>query len=803
MRFSIYSLFIGIVLSSFGQIDSLKRVINSTTDSATVFEVSDLLVKQLAFKQPDSALYFGFKVFEDVLRKDTSIAASISLNIGTAYYAKGNYEKALIYWQKAGDLSDLTVQKSIKPLALNNVAIIYQNTGRIEDAITNFEQAIEIYNERNDTIRVGRGTFNIGKAYIALGEDSIGINYLKKSIGIYQEVGHKALRNLANAYNELASVYYYDSEYPAALENYHQSIKRYLEAGDTLGSLKPKGNIGNIHRNLGNVDEALSTYREIIVIKEKYRQFSVHYNYHNLGEALADNGHYNAALTNYRVALTLRENAGLRGLLVSTLIGVADCFKEMKILDSAGYYYSHAYENSSDLDEAEFRASGICAYGGWLMHQGRKEEAFSICLECYEEAKEINARNLLVNAATWLQDIYEDNDAYKEAYFYQTQANQLGDSLFNADLIRKITNQEASFKYEKELIRRENEIQLLESKEQVANLQITLLVIGVILIVIIAFFVSRMMILKRERRKRELEAIGQFRESMTGMIAHDLKTPLSVIMNSSKGDNNNRQMARQMLHLINNMLDVHRFESTEVNLSLEHCSIKVIIDEAKAHLGPLLGEKDLTLRVEMDENYLISVDKNVMVRVLVNLLTNAIKYSPFNETILLSVKSENTSVTVSVSDQGQGISEDQVEAIFKSFGQLDPKDSGGIGSTGLGLTFVKLALQAHGSDIRLDSSPGKGTTFSFVLPVVKSMPDVISEMEEYHFEFSHKVKAFLRQKLVALRKLDLYQIGDIEKELEDLKGQGDEADKWVEHILNSVYAGNKEKYDQLLNEVES
>lgn len=790
-----------LVKTAIGQNDSLKQVIHSNPDQSALFQATDLLVKGLAFKEPDSALFYGFKIFESVLKKDTSLASSLSLNLGTSYYAKGDYDNALIYWQKAADLSSLTAERKIEPLALNNVAIIYQNTGRIEDAIGNFARAIKIYKERGDTIRVGRGTFNIGKAHIALGNDSIGVHHIKRSIEIYSSLGRKALKNLANAYNELASVFYYDSEYASALENYHNSLRFYLEAGDTLGSLKPRGNIGNIHRALGNSEEALATYKEIIETKEKFNQFNVHFNYHNLGEVHVDMGNYDQALINYRKALGLRKKAGLLGLTNSTLIGMAESFKALKQLDSANQYYTMIYSNSRELDEAEYIASSVCAYCDWLFFQGKQQEALPYVMECYREASAINARKLEINASNWLQEIYALNGDFKKAYQYLQIANQLSDSLFNADLIREIAVKEAAFENEKELIKRENSIKLLESKKQVADLRIKLLLIGVILIAVTAFFISRMLIVKRERKKKELEAINRFRGEMTGMIAHDLKSPLSVIMNANDSAGT-KQMAAQMLQLINNMLDVHRFESTEVNIQKSLCSLQEIINSAKAQVQFLMDEKDVSLVIEATDDYLIAADKNIMLRVLVNLLTNAIKYSPFNENVRISVVRNNEWVQISISDKGQGIDKENMDIIFQSFGQLNPKDSGGIGSTGLGLTFVKLALEAHGSGIEVDSKPDSGTTFSFKIPLVGTHQVDQEDSEVMSFEFSEKLKKMLRGKLAMLRKLNLHQVGDIEKELKSFRGHNKETDEWVDQLLNSVYAGNKEKYEMLLDELE-
>lgn len=791
-----------VLFAQISAIDSLKIITKSESSDSIRIRAFDLAVKMMAFKQSDSALHYGFTGIDLALaNEDTISAASLYLNIGTGYYAKGDYDNALKYWMQSADLSDRTSGKLVKPLALNNVAVIYQNIGRIEEAIVTFQNVILEYERRQDTTRIGRGTFNLGKAYVALGEDSTGLYYIKKSMSVYELLGTKAYVNLANAYNEIGSVYYDDGAYSKALENYQESIRYYEEAGDSLGALKPRGNIANIHLDLKDYVPANEVLRKIIAIRERYKQFNVHFNYQNLAHVLSSQGETDQSIEWYRKALALRQSAGLLGLTTSTAVNLAGVFKEKNQLDSASKYYVMAYEIGQNLDDALYRAESICAYGGWLLFNDRSEEALPVIEVCLAESNEINQTKLRANAAKYLEEIYLSKKDFEKAYKYGALSDQLSDSLFNADLVRELAVKEAEFENEKELLKKENEINLLESKEQVANLKVTLLTFGVILILIIAFLVTRIMIQKRDRKKRELEAITNFRQSMTGMIAHDLKSPLSVILNAHENAVT-REMASRMLQLINNMLDVHRFESTEVVLDRKEHAFQSIVDEAKEQVSFLLKEKDLQLESTLTKDFVVIVDRAIIVRVLVNLLTNAIKYSPFNETIAIACQEGDQRLSVSVSDKGSGIPEDQKELIFSSFGQLDPQASGGIGSTGLGLTFVKLALRAHGSPINVHSEPSVGTTFSFQLPLLNVLEKEIIVGVPADHPISFRLKNIVAGKINVLKSLDLHQVGEIERELEEIKGKHEEVDEWVEKVLNSVYAGNKVQYESLIQEVE-
>ena len=294
----------------------------------------------------------------------------------------------------------------------------------------------------------------------------------------------------------------------------------------------------------------------------------------------------------------------------------------------------------------------------------------------------------------------------------------------------------------------------------------------------------------------ELLKLGNYRESMTGMIAHDMKTPLSVIMNSND-ELATKQMAGQMLHLINNMLDVHRFESTEVNLKLEEVSFNDLIKASEKQVRFLLDEKDLSLKKSYKGDFSVSIDQSIMLRVMVNLFTNAIKFSPFNGVVMLNAKVAEELLEVSVNNKGRIIPDDKIESIFMSFGQLEAKDSGGIGSTGLGLTFVKLALDAHDTDISVSSNESEGTTFGFKLNLVSKRSSEEKIKSKSSFDPA-VINEFIKPNVEQLQELQVHQIGELDRVLNELKGKDKNVDEWIEQVLNAAYAGNLGKYEELM-----
>jgi two-component system sensor histidine kinase/response regulator len=170
-----------------------------------------------------------------------------------------------------------------------------------------------------------------------------------------------------------------------------------------------------------------------------------------------------------------------------------------------------------------------------------------------------------------------------------------------------------------------------------------------------------------------------------------------------------------MRDMITTLLDVGRLEAGEMPLRLQTHDIALIAREAATRFSPVLQDRHLHCEVP-PEPVVISCDADVIRRVLENLISNAIKFTKSDGTILVNIERGAADVTISVSDDGPGVPSDQHKHIFAKFGQTD-SGAKQQHSTGLGLAFCRLAVEAHDGKIGVQSEPGKGSTFSFTLPI--------------------------------------------------------------------------------------
>lgn len=228
----------------------------------------------------------------------------------------------------------------------------------------------------------------------------------------------------------------------------------------------------------------------------------------------------------------------------------------------------------------------------------------------------------------------------------------------------------------------------------------------------------------------KIKELEEFKARLTRMIVHDLKNPLNSIMGvtelmeESEHLNYIKVASEQMLNMVENILDVQKLENNQMDLDIQKYDIKNVVEQAVEDVRLIIEvSKDNKLKLVRNagEGLVASFDFENIKRVMVNLLTNAIKYTPDGGSVSISAKQirrkESDYIKVSVKDTGFGIPAEMQEQIFNQFIQVNAQNSGRSKSTGIGLTFCKLMVEAHDGDIHVESEVDEGSDFYFYLPV--------------------------------------------------------------------------------------
>ena len=238
-----------------------------------------------------------------------------------------------------------------------------------------------------------------------------------------------------------------------------------------------------------------------------------------------------------------------------------------------------------------------------------------------------------------------------------------------------------------------------------------------------------------EKMAEDLKKLETMREDLTKMVVHDLKSPLSGIMGGLDYLDSGllgalthdqagiiriaKKSSENMLALIQNILDIAKIEAGKLELKKEKVNIAELLNNKHKEFGAQAVNEEKEFALEVDQSLPeVEVEKHLIERVVNNLITNAIKHTSSKGMIRLSASKDKDFVRISVSDNGPGIPEGFREKIFEKFVQIERNKSGLRTGAGLGLTFCKMAVEAHGGKIWVEKGLDNGSSFIFTLPVI-------------------------------------------------------------------------------------
>lgn len=237
---------------------------------------------------------------------------------------------------------------------------------------------------------------------------------------------------------------------------------------------------------------------------------------------------------------------------------------------------------------------------------------------------------------------------------------------------------------------------------------------------------------KERERTAVLAKNEQLRANLLRSISHDLRTPLTsisgnasnLISNGNAFDDATKMQIYEdiysdslwLINLVENLLAVTRLEEGRMNINLTTELVRDVIDEALKHIYKKSDEQKISV-IQQDDLLLAKMDARLIVQVLINLLDNAIKYTSSDSQITITAKKDGNMISVSVSDNGNGIADEQKSRVFDMFYTGTNKIADSRRSIGLGLSLCKSIINAHGGEITITDNNPHGAVFTFTLPI--------------------------------------------------------------------------------------
>lgn len=699
-------------------------------------------------KKIDTAFYY--------LHKGLSISTKChyyngivkSLNsIGMYKYFEKNYKDALDTYKDALGYVNRVDDMELIIMLYNNLAMLYKIIGEYDFAIEYYHMSLSLCEERNNYKGKGIVCSNLGLLYEKQRKNNLALEYLNKSLEIRRFMNN--LKGESYVLNNLGVIYEGMGLYEKALEKYRQSLKIKEQLNQKNGIAKLYNNIGIIQKGLGRLDSAHFYYVKSLLISQK----------------LNDKSGESRTLTNFGVLHHLEG--------------------DYKVAVMNFYDAAQIAEESGDIEELV------------RIYKGMSKSLYAI-------------------------------EKYKEAFDYFAKYQIMYDSLYNIKskkYIEEIEGKYQNLKKEKEnqALLKDNLLKTLQLKRQVIISILIILLTVLVLIVLIVVVrnkikqakINDLLLLKNTEIKKqsneleiaykELKDLSSFKEDMTNMIVHDLKNPLNIIMNSHFLNKNEigesiSKSAIQMHNLITNMLDVHKYKETDMHLKLDKNNMYDIIHIAVSQIEIFLKEKTISLTINVNKLLFVVVDKELMIRVVVNLLTNAIKYTPVEGEIEILAKEQNNLVEISVSDSGCGIPEDKLDIIFNKFEQVYSGNSERMKSSGLGLTFCKLVVESHGGKIGVFSKINKGSRFWLTLPktVRKVQGDFESSKSILENSLLPEDIEYLLYFAKQLQNKEIFEVSAINNILKLVEKKSFGIINWAEQVKESVYQESRKRFNELI-----
>lgn len=716
-------------------------------------------------------------------------------NLGVNYLAQSNhaaarnsFRQALQYAREAGDSLEMAS-------ACNRLGVVYEQTGAFDSALLVFQPALAYYKRNKNGERTGVLNENIGMIHLHRGELKTALSFFLEAKSSFESAG--ARNKLASVYLKIGRVYSETDDFISAEKWYQKGKLLSMEAGDFQTAAIAINATGIMFKNQQRYEDALEHYLEVIEIagriKNKNLLLAV---YGNIGNVYQSLGNYRKALDFHQQALAVAEQLNNPVSVAHEEYGLGDACKALSDYSGAVEHFEKALP--------VFQAS----------------QAWSDLLVTYQG---------LIEASNGLKK-YDRSVAYYEKYI------AIRDSLNKNELNSALDSLKVKFKTEQTMQENTLLTQTNDIQSKTIALQRTIMVSAILFTFILLCFV---VVVVRNRKKlkkahellelknveisskaeelalknSQLMEFSQYKDSMNSFLVHDLKNPLNTIIHLDTGHitkqlvEGARQSGYQMLQIVSNLLDLGKYEHTTMRPATGDAWLSQIIHLAFSETAYLAEQKSIRLALHFQTAYLIVVDQEVIKRVFVNLFTNAIKFSPVGGEIVIVAELTSASVVkIVVQDDGEGISPDYLPFVFEKFSQGIPRNSGFSVSTGIGLAFCKMAVEAHGGSIGVVSDHGHGSSFWFTLPLSGSnelmpglpfLPDGTPEAIP-GLQLTAEEKEYLTPFCKMLQNISIYrltEVKDIVKTIEETSGH---LSIWKQLILQALSACNEPKYLELI-----
>ena len=563
-----------------------------------------------------------------------------------------------------------------------------------------YPRAMELYGDclkeaqrLHDGLKIGNSYIGIGICYDKSSDFENALTYYFKALPAYESVGNikkqaGTLKNIGNTYRTIKS-------FEKAADFFEQAFLKYNQAKDSTGLSSVSNDLGLLYMDQKKTDSAIIFFNRVISIYKKYAIKEVNgFALNNLGLAYADKNDFKTSFEYYSASLNAMQK-------MNNDYGVA------LVLNNTG---------------------------NLLIRQKKFNESLDYSLRGLETAKKIQSKEIIANSYENLGAAYRELQDYKKSNGYFGELIALRDTIFREESAKSYAEMESRYQNEK----KKKEIIVLKKDNAIKDLDLTnqrrtrtFLLVTLLLIAAIAALIYRSYAAKQKLNMAlniandKLNEANQSKTKLLGIITHDLRTPVSSLFNflqlqksapgrlsAEQQERFNNQINASAENVLITMEDVLVWSKSQMEKFepvIEPVDVDEFFDEILNLNKTAAGNKNIQLVKVCPTNLYLNTDPNFLKIILRNLMSNAVKFTPSNGAIHLSANKIADGVTISVKDNGEGMSPEHVANIFNW-------NSIRSDSSGLGLRLAKEFTEKLNGSISVASVVGDGTTFTLLFP---------------------------------------------------------------------------------------
>lgn len=621
-------------------------------------------------------------------------------------------------------LGQLSGEKKVD--ALNQVSDLYNNIN-CKVAIDYAQKAVDLAASINYTKGIAAGYGCMGFSYINIDKQKA-IYYTQKALDIRRNIQDKP--GIGRSLNVLGIINYFMGDYVTSIDYHLQALKIREEIGNYYQIYSSYNNISIVYLALEDYNTALAYLQKALDMTLKAGK-SPAIVYDNMGDIYSRTGKYDLAFKYFDKSLALHKKNGNKKSEANCYMLKAVTFKRLQDTSNALINYRIAEDIYAGMDEKNGLAQSQNGIAEIYKIRNLMKPSIEYALKALKNASQIHSLEKISIAAEILHDCYRQSGDNSKAYDYLLLFHNTRDSLQSVDKFKKLTRVE----FENKIKRIEQEQELKLARQRVFNISFTIttvLLLIIVLLVIREYRNKKALNIKLSSLNSKLQELIGSKDRFFSIIAHDLRGPfqgllgVSEMLSAQAGDMKPdeiqdfslglHQALQKQYRLLNDLLDWSKLQDGNFRLSLEQLKLRNELCTVMESSAYSAARKEILLVNDVDENIEVPADKNMIHLVLRNIIANGVKFTPKGGTVKVSAADKGDTLELIVEDSGVGISESNIQKLFRIDIHHTTNGTQNEPGSGFGLILCKEIIDKHAGEIRVESKLSQGSKFIITLP---------------------------------------------------------------------------------------